>query len=231
MHTQGWLHRNISPSSVLVNKYGRAILSGFTRATHNVAVKSKERFSDNGYAAPETRTGRWTPSSDVFAACAVLFKVLTGFTPRELLGDGLDLDNVQFPENFDKGAWDVLTDEPCLFALFKAGLSRDPAERPTAAQCALLANEFLEGAGISSVPVDQTDLARSPVVFVKPADLELYQEPEIIEHADADPGLWTAYNSELDQPVHHRSRARRAATKFTKVVGKGFGKLKKALCS
>ncbi|KAL1405952.1 hypothetical protein Q8F55_007634 [Vanrija albida] len=230
-HGKGWLHRNIAPSHILINKYGRAVLADWSRAVesvHTIAVSSCswERFGDPEYMAPECfGEGEWSQASDIFAACAVLFRILNGVAPRKLLGDNLDLNAAQFPESFDTWMWREIDgfelEGNLILQLLEEGLSRDPTKRPAAVECVQRANRILLASGGTTVPLDETVLA---------------QEYVIVEHADADPRLCLGLNT-------RRSLPRRTATQVSKLaknglgkkglgkVVKGFGKIKRALRS
>lgn len=83
LHSNGFVHRGISPESIRVNAKGQLLLSGFGTA----ALYSKHTIIEpnlsSGYSAPEQYTaglwqGEWT---DVYAVAAVLYKSLTGTLP------------------------------------------------------------------------------------------------------------------------------------------------------
>ncbi|WOO83582.1 Maternal embryonic leucine zipper kinase [Vanrija pseudolonga] len=205
MHGEGWLHRNISPGNILINKYKRAILADFSRATRTRAMKDDELFGSEHYMAPECFDGYWNQSSDVFAACAVLFRLINGMTFRQHLATEPGMSDRAQHLNWEL-QWGDSQDSPMLH-LLQAGLSLDPRKRPTAAECVQLANEILEAGGEAKVPLDEIELA---------------PEFEIIEHVDADPTL-------CHDIKNGASRARCTAAKIKKIAKKGFGKLKLAL--
>lgn len=83
IHSSGVIHRGISPETIVVTKDGTLKLIGFSICS--ARVKNSEILPTlyDGYAAPEqysriTPHGEWT---DVYAVCAVLYKVLTGTMP------------------------------------------------------------------------------------------------------------------------------------------------------
>ena len=85
LHSNGFVHRGISPESIRVNAKGQLLLCGFGTS----ALFSKDSIIEPslsaGYSAPEQYTsgcwqGEWT---DVYAIAAVLYKSLTGTLPAD----------------------------------------------------------------------------------------------------------------------------------------------------
>lgn len=85
LHSNGFVHRGISPESIRVNAKGQLLLSGFGTA----ALFSKDSIIEPnlsaGYSAPEQYSagswqGEWT---DVYSVAAVLYKSLTGTMPAD----------------------------------------------------------------------------------------------------------------------------------------------------
>ncbi|MBQ7874401.1 MAG: PASTA domain-containing protein [Oscillospiraceae bacterium] len=83
LHSNGFVHRGISPESIRVNAKGQLMLCGFGTA----ALYSKDSIVEPnlsaGYSAPEQYSagywqGEWT---DVYSVAAVLYKSLTGTLP------------------------------------------------------------------------------------------------------------------------------------------------------
>ncbi len=85
LHSNGFVHRGISPESIRVNAKGQLMLSGFgTAALYSKDSIVKQSIAP-GYSAPEQYTtgswqGEWT---DVYSIAAVLYKSLTGTLPIE----------------------------------------------------------------------------------------------------------------------------------------------------
>ena len=85
LHSNGFVHRGISPESIRVNAKGQLMLWGFGTA----ALYSKDTIVEPnlaaGYAAPEQYNcgswqGEWT---DVYSIASVLYKSLTGTLPED----------------------------------------------------------------------------------------------------------------------------------------------------
>ena len=85
LHSNGFVHRGISPESIRVNAKGQLLLSGFGTA----ALYSKHSIIEPslapGYSAPEQySTGLWQGEwTDVYSIAAVLYKSLTGTLPAD----------------------------------------------------------------------------------------------------------------------------------------------------
>ncbi len=85
LHAQGSIHRGVSPETLLVDREGRLLLSGFTippARTEGSEIRSNLFF---GYSAPEQYSssswqGTWT---DVYSLAAVCYRMVTGTVPVE----------------------------------------------------------------------------------------------------------------------------------------------------
>ncbi|GAA3253935.1 methylation-associated defense system protein kinase MAD6 [Nonomuraea helvata] len=123
-HANGVVHRALTPASVLVTDEGHAVLTGFDYAKpgpRNYTVAHElGNVLDAHYVAPECqeRPDRMTTASDVYAAGAVAYHLLTGRLP-----DGPDAHGPDVPE------------------VVRRMLDHSPARRPTAAE----ALDALEG--------------------------------------------------------------------------------------
>lgn len=116
-HLHGVVHRALTPASVLVTDDGHAVLTGFDYAKpgpRNYTVAHElGNVLDAHYVAPECqeRPDLMTTSSDVYAAGAIAYQLLTGQLPTSSDAQGPDVPEV-----------------------VRMMLDHSPAKRPTAAQ-------------------------------------------------------------------------------------------------
>lgn len=100
IHTEGVIHRDISPDNIMLSNKGEVKLLDFGSArdffsaeqrTYSVLLKP-------GYAPVEQYQSRGIqgPFTDVYALCATLYKMITGQTPPESL-DRLEQDSLMAP--------------------------------------------------------------------------------------------------------------------------------------
>lgn len=98
LHNSGVVHRAISPNTIFVTEKGEMILTDLATAAVRTANTELACEIYNGYAAPEqyaanTRQGTWT---DVYAVCAVIYRVLTGSMPPSAISR-MENDNLIAP--------------------------------------------------------------------------------------------------------------------------------------
>ena len=98
LHNSGVLHRAISPETIYVTKNCELKLTDFSVAAVRTADTELDCEIFSGYAAPEqysasNRQGTWT---DVYAVCAVLYRVLTGSMPTSAISR-MENDNLIAP--------------------------------------------------------------------------------------------------------------------------------------
>ncbi|MEU6782493.1 NERD domain-containing protein kinase family protein [Nonomuraea angiospora] len=116
-HAHGVVHRALTPASVLVTDDGHAVLTGFDYAKpgpRNYTVAHElGNVLDAHYVAPECqeRPDLMTTASDVYAAGAIAYQLLTG----------------QFPTSADAHGPDVPE-------VVRRMLDHSPAKRPSAAE-------------------------------------------------------------------------------------------------
>ncbi len=134
-HLGGMVHRDVTPTNVLVDDAGDVMLSdfGLARFTDQRTATGTGVLGTAGYAAPEIYQGdRSDPRSDLYALGAVLYHAATGASPfhasdpvgtlrRQLEDDrtALDLARPDYP--------------PHLVRAVEALLALDPEDRPQGA--------------------------------------------------------------------------------------------------
>lgn len=84
-HRQGIIHRDIKPANILIHQQGRAMLTDFGLAHHNLESRLTQGNVVAGtpvYMSPEQISGRnVTPASDVYSWAVTLYCLLSGKLP------------------------------------------------------------------------------------------------------------------------------------------------------
>lgn len=85
LHQQGVLHRDITPSNLLVQKDGTVKLIDFGAATQmkrdqSMVIVTQQYAPIEQYQSENSRLGAWT---DVYGLSATIYEVLTGIVPQE----------------------------------------------------------------------------------------------------------------------------------------------------
>jgi len=138
VHAAGILHRDLKPENILVEHLddGTALARigdfGVSRFVSTASTRTLGLTGTAGYIAPElARGGRAVPAGDVYSLGVVLYELCAGqapFTaehPLALVRAHAD-DPVPRPDGMSDGMWSLLSEL----------LSKDPDERPTAAELA-----------------------------------------------------------------------------------------------
>ena len=98
LHNAGIVHRAISPETIYITESETMMITGFGIASVRTANTELECQIYGGYAAPEqysanNRQGTWT---DVYAVCAVIYRILTGCMPTTAISR-MENDNLVAP--------------------------------------------------------------------------------------------------------------------------------------
>ena len=104
IHSQGLIHRDISPDNIMVQHNGKVKLMDFgaTRDYTESGNKSLSVILKPGYAPPEQYQthGVQGPWTDIYALCATIYKCLTGITPPDAIARVMD-DKFKEPDQLD----------------------------------------------------------------------------------------------------------------------------------
>ena len=146
VHSQGMIHRDISPDNIMILKDGTLKLLDFGSARDMAgnAERSASVMLKPGYAPEEQyrmygEQGTWT---DVYALCATIYRCLTGYTPVDAL-TRKEHDTLILPSQY--GA--ALT--PAQEAALLKGMAVDAAQRFKTVE------EFYRGFYCNEIPVAQ----------------------------------------------------------------------------
>lgn len=104
IHSQGLIHRDISPDNIMVQHNGKLKLMDFGAARDYTESgnKSLTVILKPGYAPPEQYQthGVQGPWTDIYALCATIYKCLTGITPPDAIARVMD-DKFKEPAQLD----------------------------------------------------------------------------------------------------------------------------------
>lgn len=149
-HAEGVLHRDLKPANVMITSEGRALVTDFGIAK----LVGEPQWTQPGqvrgtpeYMPPERAWGEeGTPASDLFALGATMFAAFRGQGPfhRDGVDAALNAARHDDPPRVPEAG--------PLADLIHAMLSRDPAQRPTAAQAAHALDAVTKGAPAPVIP-------------------------------------------------------------------------------
>ena len=125
IHDRGLIHRDISPSNIMINENAGVKLIDFGSARDYSATddKSLSVVLKPGYAPPEQYSTRGQgPWTDVYALCATIYRTITGVIPVNVF-ERMANDDLQYPSSL--GA--VI--RPEQEAVLMCGLDVNKAER------------------------------------------------------------------------------------------------------
>lgn len=131
LHAAGWVHFDVKPANILVDRGGRALLADFglstaIRTRAGAPARDVEGAGTPDYMAPERyRGGIVTPASDLYSVGAVILEALTG-SPHGGSPHGAA---PHAGHGRDRG--DAARDEP-LLDLARRLMADEPAARPDA---------------------------------------------------------------------------------------------------
>lgn len=90
LHSKGFVHRDLKPDNIMVDKNGRVVLIDFnTSRKETPQKKDTEIMGTAGYASPEQiGTSKSDSRTDIYSAGVLLNVLITGVHPSEKIPRG-----------------------------------------------------------------------------------------------------------------------------------------------
>jgi serine/threonine protein kinase len=214
VHAKGWIHRDVKPDNVLMNKVGEIRLVDFSLSSKEVkgfakimgGGKLKSIQGTRTYIAPETiRKLAPTFQTDLYSLGIMFFEVLTGRTPfqapspEELLKRHLR-DEPPNPSEFNKNV------SPDMDRLIFRLLKKKPTDRPASI------DEVL--AEVKRIRIFKEDITEATAADEgEDASVESLGELRLDSRADAKLSLMLQANPDLARQFEEEKKAKSAAKK------------------
>lgn len=151
-HARGIYHRDIKPSNVLLDRKGCVRIADFGiafLAEETSITKTGSYLGTPGYSSPEQAMGRAvTAKTDIFATGILFYRALTGVAPFEGETPHAVLMAIM-DRNPPKACLVNGRIVPGLSELVQEMLSKDPALRPDAGECARRVGSVASGLGFA----------------------------------------------------------------------------------
>lgn len=156
LHNEGVYHLGISPNSIIIDKDGKAYLSGFMLNDARLSNTNYNPVNEKGYVPYEQYdpNGRVGPWSDVYALAAVIYRMLVGTTPIDST-ERMKNDKLMIPARFAEFI------PAYLIESFHNSLNLDPDKR------------------IKSIEELRNQVSGSPSAVIKNQE-----EPHIVEYVE-----------------------------------------------
>jgi serine/threonine protein kinase len=128
IHSQGLLHRDISPENILIDENDNPVLIDFGAARYIAGSKTLSAIVKDGYSpieqySEETRDNPQGPYTDIYGLSATMYRAITGSTPpssvRRSVQDQIQTLSGNYPAFEER-----------LLAMIDAGLAYKPMDRP-----------------------------------------------------------------------------------------------------
>jgi serine/threonine protein kinase len=176
-HSQGVIHRDITPTNILITEEGHAKVTDFgvARLKHAAPTPNGLVFGTPAYMAPEQWTGSEADSrSDLFSLGVVLYSMITGFRPFQ--GNSAQTLGFKVMNAEPLPATSFAAElPPALDHIINRALAKDPHERyQTGGEMADEIRQFLRSNSSASETTSSFAFAQSkPIRAQSPGPTEL----------------------------------------------------------